>query len=172
MTLSPTDITNITTSANTLFNSAAFLAYPVPSTLQSPPPFTITATVGGVSTTIPAVSEWTWATGSILVFNTLNSCVGITGINSTTKKILGIHLSMRLESATTDIYSAPVNKVFTDNAGFNNNKSSFGKSQAEWRANFNGFPSATTYPPIINDMNERKWIFWLDDNKALKSHSF
>lgn len=168
MYLNSVDLKIIETAA--LAKATSFGA--VPNDLERSPN-SITVKVAGVERKIPIVTEWRWDEADILVFNNLNSCLGIIGKKGT--KVKGFHFSM---FANADLVSAPpyeydINiKSRVADCSF---VRSFGGSQAEWQ-NSGGrarYPKLLeNFSAIEKDENNRWWVFYVDDAGNLTSRTF
>jgi hypothetical protein len=148
-------ISDVETNADQQFGTRAFLQLAVPQTFQQ-----TTTTLSVAGTTIPVVSEWTWGCGQNLVFNTLNSCLGIIGTNQATGELIGAHFSTNYGAS--DWPGALGNFLQTNSF---TEVYTFGDSQQEW-ASF-----GVSLPPVIaGDANSKKWFFSLDPQGGIQVH--
>lgn len=168
MYLNSVDLKIIETAA--LAKATSFGA--VPDDLERSPNF-ITVTVAKAERKIPIVTEWRWDEADILVFNNLNSCLGIIGVKGT--KVKGFHFSML---ANADLVSAPPYDYKTNIESRVSDCSlvrSFGGSQLEWensggKKRYAGLQAK--FPAIEKDENNRWWVFYVGDAGNLMSHTF
>ncbi len=123
----------------------------------------------------PVVSEWIYGKGECLVFNTLNSCLGLIAIKD--KMLYGVHLSLYNEfdlknKKRKERYQGLVGGVFEGGEC----KRSFGDSQTveEWedRGLETKFLEKEGFSPVKKDKNECCWIFWIEGGKTIRYESF
>ncbi len=119
---------------------------------------------------IPVVSEWTSGTGKVLVFNTLNSCVGLIGIG-TKDELFGVHLSYNPDHCwlkERDLKERIQNKFKNVRA-----KVHFGGSATTppWDTIL-GNLLVNEFTQITEDKNEKCWVFWIEGNEDIKHRTF
>ncbi|MCL1668793.1 hypothetical protein M2T82_12030 [Elizabethkingia ursingii] len=148
--------TEIVKQADILFSSNSFLERETLPPLK-PSMFNILAT----TTSIPVVSEWTNAKSEYLVFNCLDSCLGIIALSKDKSHLLGYHFSMdfeKIQEIKTQVDST-VDKLKEEQYDF----FSFGGSQKDWikliKVNLTGVKA------IEDDANQYNWYFSIKKNK-------
>lgn len=118
--------------------------------------------------TVPVIPEWTYATGTTLVFNQLSSCLGIIGLHKEDKnQLIGAHFSALFDwtkDTPTILPEIPgAVEAFIKAYKSTYDLYSFGGSQKEW--------GCSSFAKIARDKNEKKWLFYID-SEAIASQDF
>ena len=150
------NINHIIQSANTLFNDIGFRHLRVvPNTLV-----TYEYSIKVDNLTIPVISEWTYGEGEVLVFNDIDSCLGIICIYN--GQLRGAHLSLLKGNLNYIVEEQDFHNVMNQFNGFTVN--SFGGSIDIWEQIFTD--SSVNIPKkIANDRECKKWIFYIENRQ-------
>ncbi|BFI96163.1 MAG: hypothetical protein RSP_16730 [Rhodanobacter sp.] len=121
-------------------------------------------------TGIPIIREWEYASGAVIAFSKIDSCLGVIQMASKTL-IRGAHFSMFASSSQYDVvqFDAAMGA-----AGFVLNLPIlfFGGGVDDWKEGLDGtaFRGVGPFPPLLKDASQKRWIFQLD-NGAFTYHA-
>ncbi len=140
--------------------------------------FHIETSDAGLMYKIPIISEWTCGANNVLVFNQMNSCLGLIAISNDSRFISGTHFSLSekfmpvtghtgadekeveaLKSELGAIIEAYVSAI--KSVGYVN-VTAFGGSVSEWNKYTNSILEKLEIPTLDNDINDKKWYFAVD----------
>lgn len=148
--------TEIVKQADILFSSSNFLGRETTPPIKSNM-FNILVT----AISIPVVSEWTTAKSEYLVFNCLDSCLGLIALSKDKSHLLGYHFSIDFEKI--EEIKAQVDSIIDKLKKEQYNFFSFGGSQKDWiqliKVNLTGVKA------IEDDANQYNWYFSIKNNK-------
>lgn len=164
-------INDIIRVADEKFNETEFVGRLIPERLE------ITSTIitvenSGVSREIPIVTEWTCAADNILVFNKIDSCLGLIAHSSDGNLLCGAHFSLPTDffNNQTDSAKQTLGKIIgayivaMKTAGYVN-FTSFGGSVSEWNGYSNDCLRNEEVTEITGDLNQKNWYFSIEQGQ-------